>query len=218
MSRRVLRASTVMVVLAVAGCTTAPPRPAPPLVALEQVSAEARQDEAARRAWLQARPDWTFEGRVAIARGSDGGSGRVDWRQDGTAYEVRLSAPVTRQGWRLLGDTRGQGARLEGLGGGPREGEDAERLLREAAGWEIPVTLLAEWARGIEAQGAHPEVALYAADGRLRQLRQQGWTIHYRDWSGQGADGQPPLPRRIEADNGTARVKLLVDHWEFDPP
>ncbi len=213
-----VRAGCLALVLALAGCGTAPSRPAAPLLSQHEVPAAARQAEAARRAWLQARPAWSFQGRVAIARGRDGGSGRVDWRQDGPGYAVRLSAPVTRQGWTLMGDTRGHGARLEGLEGGPRTGGDAQQLLLEATGWEIPVAFLADWARGIEAPDAAAGQAWYAADGRLRQLRQMGWTIQYLEWAAAGADGQPPLPRRIEADNGQARVKLLVDHWEFDAP
>nr|WP_221301354.1 lipoprotein insertase outer membrane protein LolB [Pseudoxanthomonas broegbernensis] len=207
------------VFLSLAGCATAPPRPAAPLLEPGEVPVAARQAEAARRAWLQARPDWAFQGRVAISRGRDGGSGRVDWRQRERVYEVRLSAPVTRQSWRLLGDTRHRGGRLEGLEGGPREGEDAQALLLEATGWEIPVGFLPDWVRGVPADDAvAPESALYGADGRLRRLRQMGWTIDYQDWSFDDEEGRPPLPRRIEADNGLARVRLLVDRWEFGAP
>lgn len=214
----VLRAGGLALLLALAGCGTTPSRPAGPLLPQQEVPAAARQAEAARRAWLQARPGWSFQGRVAIARGRDGGSGRVDWRQQGPACTVRLSAPVTRQGWTLMVDAHGNGARLEGLEGGPRIGNDPQQLLLEATGWDIPVTHLADWARGVEAADAPPGQARYAVDGRLRQLRQAGWTIRYPEWSGEGADGQPPMPRRIEAANGPARVKLVVDHWEFDPP
>ena len=59
-----------------------------------------------------------------------GGSGRLDWQQHGPAFKVSLAAPVTRQGWSLAG--RPGGARLDGLEGGSRSGEDAAALLLEA--------------------------------------------------------------------------------------
>src|SRR5690606_1661679 len=110
---------------------TRAPQPAGP----PSAAAEAR--EAQRRLWLDARPDWELQGRLAVSQAGKGGSGRIDWRQRGPRYEISLSAPVTRQSWRLSGD--GAGARLEGLEGGPREGPDASRLLWEATGWIIPV-------------------------------------------------------------------------------
>ena len=112
----------------------------------------------ARVAALHAQPDWAFQGRVAVSKGKDGGSGRIDWRQDGRRYVVELSAPVTRQSWKLTGDTHSEAGRLEGLTGGPRDGEDAQQLLLEATGWDIPVNQLPEWIRGLVAgDAAGPE-------------------------------------------------------------
>ncbi|MFB8831670.1 lipoprotein insertase outer membrane protein LolB [Azotobacter sp. CWF10] len=45
-----------------------------------------------------------------------------------------------------------EAGRLEGLAGGPRDGEDAQQLLLEATGWDIPVNQLPEWIRGLVAR------------------------------------------------------------------
>src|SRR3546814_15014257 len=80
---------------------------------------------------LKALPALSFSGRVALSGGSrGGGTGRIEWQQAGDRYRVTLSAPVSRQSWRLSGDDAS--ATIEGIAGGPRSDTDVERLLREA--------------------------------------------------------------------------------------
>lgn len=202
--------------LALGGCSPLAPRQAPP-AASAPLGEAARQADAARTAWLAAHPNWSFQGRVAITKGRNGGSGRIDWAQQQRQYRIELSAPVTRQSWRLSGDSQG-GGRLEGLEGGPRAGEDAQQVLREATGWEIPVNLLPDWVRGqVAVDAAAPEQVGYDAEGRLQALRQMGWEIQFQEWY-PPSDGRPALPRRIEARNGDAKVRLLLDQWDFATP
>lgn len=185
---------------------------APVAAEVAQVSVAAQQAEQARQAAVRAQPDWSFQGRVAISKGKNGGSGRIDWQQQAQAYRVSLAAPVTRQSWQLSGGP-GQPARLEGLEGGPRSGEDAAWLLQQATGWDIPLVQLPEWVRGLPAQTAGtPEHLGFDAEGRPRVIRQQGWQVDYLDWYPAEA-GRPSLPRRIEAVNGDAKVRLIVDEW-----
>ncbi|WP_369934008.1 lipoprotein insertase outer membrane protein LolB [Xanthomonas tesorieronis] len=216
--RLVLRAAWALAaLLALAGCTSLAPRQAPP-AASAPLGEAARQAEAARGAWLQAHPQWSFQGRVAITKGRNGGSGRIDWAQQQREYRIELSAPVTRQSWRLTGDSQRGGGRLEGLDGGPRAGEDAQQLLLEATGWEIPVNLLPDWVRGqVALDAGAPEQVSYDAEGRPQALRQMGWEIQFQEWY-PPSDGRPALPRRIEARNGDAKVRLLLDHWDFAAP
>lgn len=198
--------------LSLAGCASrGPVAPASPVLSDPQAVAAAEASQATRSAWLAARPDWSFEGRVAVNARGKGGNGRIDWRQQGDRYEVALSAPVTRQSWRLSGDLDSGTGRLEGLEGGPREGADAERLLFEATGWDIPLEAMVRWARGLDGAGQ----AEYGASGELRALREQGWRVDFQDWF-PPADGRPAMPRRIEATREGAKVRLVVDQWRLD--
>ena len=199
-----------------AGCATrAPQATLPPPLSDPMAIQAAEQDLAQRALWLHQQPQWSFEGRVAINNAGKGGNGRIEWQQDGHRYVVSLIAPVTRQSWRLTGDLHSEAGRLEGLEGGPREGEDAEVLLLEATGWDIPVHALAQWVRGVPADGApSAHMMTFSTDGRLQQVEQGGWHIEYPLWF--DAEGQqPPLPRRIEAQRDQATVRLIVDRWEF---
>lgn len=201
-----------------AGCVSVPKGDATAvgdLPADVRAAAMARQQD--REARLQAMPGLSFSGRVAISNGRDSGSGRIDWQQSGDAYEVTLSAPVTRQSWRLSGDAGG--ARIDGIQGGPREGDDVVQLLREATGLHVPVGAMAAWASGARADEARfgPAGLGFAADGRLARIAQDGWTVDYLDWE-ERVDGQGrPLqvPRRIDARRGEAEVRLAIDHWSW---
>lgn len=171
----------------------------------------ARQAQAERVAVLAAYAQWSLQGRVALSNGRNGGSGRIEWLQDGPRYTVALSAPVTRQSWRLTGDD--DSARLEGLDGGPRQGSDPQALLREATGWVIPVAALASWVRGAADLRLPAATLQFGPGGALVRLQQAGWTIDYSQWRPQPALGID-LPHRLDASQGDARVKLVIDAWE----
>lgn len=215
MSGRLL--ATAALITALAACTSVPVRPPAQTAVLDAAArAEAEARLVAREAAVRSLPEFTFTGRVAMSNGRDGGSGRIDWRQAGDRFEVSLAAPVTRQSWRLSGDP--DGARIEGLDGGPRDGADVGQLLWEATGFDIPVAALAAWAAGTRADPAQAgEAELeFTADGQLARLRQSGWTIDYLDWQPVASGGAPALPVRINAARDAARVRLIVDAWSLE--
>ena len=192
--RRIL---PLLFVAAFAGCTQAPVRTAADATLLAAQSA--------REAELADDPRWTLVGRLAVDAGGDGGSGRIDWRQFGDDYTIRLSAPVTRKSWVL--EKRGGVVVLSGLEGGERRGIDAEAMLAEATGWRIPLAALASWARGARAPGpAHLE---FGPDGLPALIAQHGWQVDYREWT----PSTPPQPRRVFAARDGASVRLVVEAW-----
>ncbi|HEX5756361.1 MAG TPA: lipoprotein insertase outer membrane protein LolB [Arenimonas sp.] len=160
----------------------------------------------ARESALQQRPDWGMTARVAIRAGGQGGSGQLRWQQQGGDLQITLSAPITRQGWRLVRDAGG--VRLEGLDGGPHLGSDAESLLFAATGWHLPINAMAAWLRGARA-GAEAELE-FGVDGLPARLREQGWTVDYREWDG----SEPARPRRIFAERPDASVRLVIERWD----
>jgi outer membrane lipoprotein LolB len=166
-------------------------------------AANSCRPRASRRSARSARGG--FVGRLAVSTDGRGGSGRIEWTQDGDDFDVRLLAPVTRQGWRLQRATAR--VRLEGLDGGPREGTDAEALLFEATAGACPSPT---WRRGCAARAAR-----VAGDGRIRDagrlaaaLGQSGWRVEYPA----GRDVRCRC-RRVQAEQGDARVRLAIESW-----
>jgi outer membrane lipoprotein LolB len=53
----------------------------------------------------------------------------------------------------------------------------------------------------------------FAPDGHLSQLQQGGWTIDYSDWRMQPTL-DIDLPHRLNASQGDAKVRLVIDQWQ----
>lgn len=196
----------IWVAMLLSGCAMQSVRPTVPSV----TTANAQALQAARVETLATHQQWALQGRIALSNGRDGGSGRIDWHQ-GLTTVIELSAPVTRQSWRL---SAGEDfAQLDGLEGGARKGNDPESLLRDATGFVIPVAALASWVRGAAAASLPSPILRFGSDGHLSQLQQGGWTIDYSDWRMQPALGIV-LPHRLNAGQGDAKVRLVIDQWQ----
>lgn len=186
--------------LAVAACAPVRVRQTPATLAAQ----------AAREAQLGQRKSWALSAHVFVSDGDrNSGSGDLEWRQSGDRYDFVLRAPTGRT-WKLSGDSRG--ATLVGVDPQPLHGNDPERLLRDRLGWDVPVDGLAEWVRGMRETGSAATLQ-FDEQGLPAVLDQGGWTIQYRDWFG---DKSPPLPRKVYASSGKARVKMAIESWSFD--
>jgi outer membrane lipoprotein LolB len=166
--------------------------------------------QAAREAVLAPRTHWTISARIAVSSGKDGGPGELEWRQDGGDYSFTVHAPVTGKTWKLSGDSNH--AVLEGVDSQALTGNDPQRLLRERLGWDIPLNDLIAWVRGLRAPGT-PATVQYDAQDLPAVIEQAGWRIEFRDWFD---DRNPPLPRKVFASRGDARVRVAISQWSFD--
>ena len=187
----------VALLLALAGCATPKVKPDADLLA--------RQTE--RERLIAAQPKWQLEGRLGVSDGRDGGSGSLQWHQDGDRYQFSVHAPVTGKTWVLSGDSTH--AKLEGLRDQPIGGDDASTLLERELGWHVPVSDLTSWVRGSRAKSeARIE---FRGDGLPAVIEQDGWKVEYLDYD---SSRQPPLPSRIFASRGDYRVRLAVKQWQ----
>jgi outer membrane lipoprotein LolB len=166
--------------------------------------------QTAREAALMPKMRWTISARIAVSGGNDGGSGELQWHQDGADYTFTVRAPVTGKTWKLSGDARH--AVLEGVDAQPDTDSDPQRLLRERLGWDVPLTNLVAWVRGLRASGM-PAQLQYDDRNRPAVIEQAGWKIEYRDWFD---ERDPALPRKVFASHGDARVRVAISQWSFD--
>ena len=216
---RGMRGVIAAVCVTLAACQSLPPASAPTdvLVGDAQIAA-AMQAQQARMTALGLEnaacdvPTWAMSGRVALSNGKDGGSGKIEWTQGGGSTQVMLSAPVTRQSWTLTADAGG--VTLDGVAAGQLRGEDAGQLLRQSTGWEIPVAALGCWLRGAPAdiKGMGQASSVFGIDQQLLRIEQGGWVIDYANWQVDPASGVE-LPTRINAEQASNRVRLVVDRW-----
>ncbi|MEZ5462704.1 lipoprotein insertase outer membrane protein LolB [Dokdonella sp.] len=161
-----------------------------------------------REQQLTAMSDWSLKGRLALSGPEDSGSGSLDWQQKGVEFRFTMHAPVTGKTWTLSGNDHG--AELTGLQPGPVAARDASSLLERELGWNVPVTELAHWVRGLRAAG--PAEIVFRADGLPAEFRQAGWLVEFKEYD---EAREPALPRRIFASNGEYKVRLAIQRWDL---
>ncbi|MEO8802408.1 MAG: lipoprotein insertase outer membrane protein LolB [Rudaea sp.] len=153
---------------------------------------------------------WKLTAHIGVSDGHDGGSGQLEWRQDGDHFSFVVHAPVTGRTWKLSGDNAH--AVLEGVDPQPDTGSDAQRLLKQRLGWDVPLHELAAWVRGVRA-GTGEATLVFDAQNLPAVLDQGDWKVEYRGWF---ADRTPPLPRKLFASKGNAHVRMVIESWSFD--
>ncbi len=194
------RWAPILVLVLLGGCA------APPVVRPPDDRLRAYQD---RRALLESWTAWGFTGRLGVDAGEDGGSGRLDWDDAGDLTTLRFRGALGQGAWRMSIEP-GE-ARLERADGSVRRADDVEGLVFDETGWNLPVTALDWWVRGLAwADGPEAEELVLNDDGTPAVLRQVGWRVEFTRFTAQ--DGTL-LPSRLEAARDDVIVKLAVSRW-----
>lgn len=189
-----------LTLLALAACAPVHVRETPAALAAQR----------AREAKLAPLTHWRLSAHIGVSNRGDGGSGDLAWEQDGEAFRFTVRAPVTGKTWTLSGDAGH--AVLEGVDPQPDMDADAQRLLHDRLGWDVPLADLRAWVRGLRAPGS-PASVQYDQANLPAVIEQDGWRVEYRDWF---VDRDPPLPRKVFASRGDARVRMAIETWTAD--
>ncbi len=151
-----------------------------------------------------------LEGRVSVRAGEESFSGGLAWRRGAAGEEILLSTPLGQGVAELRGDT--EGVSLTDAKGRSHRAADADSLVRQALGLELPLRGLTWWVVG------HPRPdAPYRAEadeaGRMAVLEQDDWRIDFSRY--ESRDGHV-LPGKLVARRGDdLDVRLVVDAWEL---
>jgi outer membrane lipoprotein LolB len=194
--RRPWRGFIAALSLLAAGCAQLPGfEPVPPAVSLA----------------LSPAPDkFRLEGRVSVKAGEESFSGGLTWRRDAETLDLLLSTPLGQGVAELRGDSGG--VTLTDAKGQTHRAPDADALVHQALGLELPLRGLAWWVVGHPRPGAafraEPDEA-----GRLGVLEQDEWRIEFSRYV---PTGKVMLPGKLVARRGEAlEVRLVVDNWEL---
>lgn len=199
---RLLLPVSWLAALWLAGCQTLPP-PVAPTLAPSQVAAWP-----ARRAQLQARTQFTVQGRIGVVAGGDGFNGRLRWIQDGARSSVSLDGPLGVSGVRILDDAGV--LTLTTPSGEALDSQAAHDELVRRMGFEPPLASLRFWLQGVP-DPALPSTETANADGYLGSLAQSDWTVAFSAYM-QTAAGA--LPQKLTVTRGAVRVRLILQSWQ----
>jgi outer membrane lipoprotein LolB len=171
----------------------------------------AEQVQAVHDQQITDQENFALTGRIGIKNKGDGGSGSFSWLQTGDVIQFELRAPLSNQTWRLEGMPGS--FELTDSKGVVTRNADAQQLLLDASGWQIPITELRHWVRGARAPEATSGDASvqYQDNGDLKQLIQNGWTVDFERFD-ETSGGR--LPVKLKAYQNQAQVKVLIKSWK----
>ena len=186
-----MKPASLLLMLAVAGlagCAAPAIVPAPELRALAPL------------------PRFALEGRLQVRDGERSAAVGVDWQHDEARDEWLFTGPLGQGLARMEAD--GAGARMQLSDGRRSEAASAGELAEGLLGVSAPFEALPRWVTARPAATA--QVRRLDALGRPLQLVDQGWTIDYLEYAGEAPDSPP---RKIDAQRGDTRLRLIVDSW-----
>lgn len=158
---------------------------------------------------LQRISQWTLQGTAGISTAENAWSASLLWQQTPKSYALHLLGPLGVNHIQLAGTTNQ--ATLISPSQPAVIAKDPETLLQQELGWQIPVSHLQYWIRGIPAPG---KPARYRWDNvhHLTQLNQDNWDITYLEYGNiNGID----LPTKMTLRNATIRVRLVIRQWQL---
>lgn len=154
--------------------------------------------------------EWEAEGKIAITLERERESASFKWSQVRDNYVIHLFGPFGQGGTWLRRTSRS--VTLENAKTGVRHARSAEALMEEVLGWQVPVSNLQFWLRGLPAPKPRATHILQDNTGHLSSLQQQGWRVnysHYQNFNGWW------LPTRVTAERDRLQIRAVIKHWSL---
>lgn len=150
--------------------------------------------------------NWKIQGVLGVRTPHDSGSATLSWKQTPQRYTIALFGPlgtgaiqIEGKAGRVTLDTP-QGKRIEA--------HSPEALLRRQTGWDVPVSSLYYWVRGLPVPG--PSRLYFDQYHRLTALEQQQWRVEFQQYA---VFRQRELPIRIVLTHPALNIKIIIYQW-----
>jgi outer membrane lipoprotein LolB len=173
--------------------------------------AERSSDWVRQRTALQELDSWQLRGRVNVRHNDESDTPSIQWTQQNIEYHIRLwgtfnvgtTVVVGRPGYVTLEQ-----------GGDVLTASSPEDLILQQLGYELPVSYLEYWIKGIPAPGSRSDLRFNELN-QLIALTQGGWTVSYTDLR---QYGNLSLPRRVDVtrNEDDIRLRFFRLNWQLD--
>ena len=183
----------------VTGCSTVSTLPEAPAKQISWKDREAR---------LSRINSWKLSGKIAVETAKDSGSATVDWSQQRQQFTISLLGPLGSGGLTLNG--RPGLVTLQSSDGKTYQASNAQELLARTWGWNLPVSYLNYWIRGLPVPGISQQ-SQFDPYQRLSLLVQQGWQVQYLSYTNVGS---VDLPSKITITSNQLKTKIVVYDWQ----
>ncbi len=156
---------------------------------------------------------WQAEGKIALAAKNYQTNASFDWQQSGDNYKLRFFGPFgLGSAWLVKS---GKQVSFEDQEHGKQVAGSPEQLMAKALGWQVPITELQHWIKGVPAPSAAVSASTQDAQGNLASLDQLGWHILYSDYRQQNGW---LLPSKLVATRDAVKIVMVTKIWTLDAP
>ena len=162
-----------------------------------------------RRKVLSQLTQWEFSGRVGVRDDKDSQSSRIRWRQQGDEFVINLWGTLNAGATQITGSPFGVALTQEG--NEPLYADSPEQLIYEQLGYELPVTQLNYWIKGMPAPSSTSELS-FNEENALIGLKQLDWQIEYLAYTNFGTES---LPTRIRIAKPPLRLDFVRLDWSL---
>ena len=152
--------------------------------------------------------DFDLKSMIAIRNQADAGSASLQWQQQNQRYHILIFGPLGTGSYELTGEP-GK-VELATSSGKRFYATSPESLLMQQTGWQLPVSNLYYWIRGLPVPNV-PAEKNFDAYHHLILLKQQNWIIHYLNYT---SVNHIDLPQKIFLENPRINVKIVVNQWQ----
>ena len=165
----------------------------------------------AREAQLLALDHWQLLGRVNALYENESHTPRIRWQQNEENYIIQLWGTLNAGATRIEGQpgfvTFEQGREV-------RTASSPEALILEHLGYELPVSQLEYWIKGLPTPDEQHQLE-FGEFNEILSMQQSGWTLYYEDYR---LFGEYSLPRRVEMSRAERNIRLTFFglNWTFD--
>ena len=155
------------------------------------------------RSYLYDQEDWTFSGRLAFSDKEHSLTGSIKWKHAKKNDFIVLSGPFGLGRVEII--MKGKGAMIIYGGKSVSVRDGVDELVEQYAGMPVPVSALKYWVIGL----VNPNVPYFLTENGFSQ---KNWDVSYSQMQ---AVKKNRLPRKIKAEQGEAKLKLVIDHWKM---
>ncbi len=152
--------------------------------------------------------NFNIEARIGIQTHGHGISGKLYWHHLNAEDEITFYSPLGAKLASIMSSDTG--AMLITNDGKVYESKDAESLIKDKLGWNLPLISLANWVLG-KPSIDKINASKWDADGKLMQLTQLGWNIQFINYQ---EVEMYQLPNKINLYSSDINAKLVIDRWE----
>lgn len=183
-------------------CATVPSGPAPQ---------NTTQDWGSRAHSLSEIQQWNLKALIAVRNmaKNENVTANLQWQQSARNYTILLFGPLGAGSAKLTG-APGK-VTLETADGKSHSAPTPERLLIEQTNWNLPVSNLYYWIRGLPVPNL-PAEKHFDTFHHLVELQQQGWKVQFLSYT---SANQIDVPNKIFLFNPQMNVKIVIKEWNL---